>query len=60
MRVVSGFDAEPPLLDGSRWVNEWHIVAGKRHAFRWLCHRRIDPRQEMIRRAHEFAQQVMP
>ena len=55
MRVVSGFDAEPPLLDGSRWINEWHIVAGERRNYRWLCHRRIDPQSEVSRRARELA-----
>ena len=50
-KVVSWFTAEPPQPDGSRWVDEHHIVAGDRHDFRWLCHRRIDPQTEVQRRA---------
>lgn len=60
MRVVSWYDVEPPQLDGSRWVNERHIVAGERQEYRWLCRRRIDPQSEVSRRSREFATKENP
>jgi hypothetical protein len=54
MRAASWFTAGPPQADGSRWISERHVVAGVRHEFKWLCHRRIDPKTEVDRRAREL------